>query len=330
MWLLDFLTDNRILITGGAGSLGREIISFLLKANPSQIIVFSRDEAKHSTLVRNHFQGNSTIKCIIGDVRDYGKLLMSTKGVDYIIHAGALKQIDTMEFNPVESIRTNVDGSVNVAKAAYVNKVKKCILVSTDKACMATSAYGATKFLGEKVFTYFDYEFGDNTVFSSVRYGNVAGSTGSFIPYWLEKIREGERIPVTLFEMTRFLFTLDDAANTVLKALRLSEGGEIFVPQISSYEIRDILEVLAEHYEAELRTENLGKRAGEKIHEDMMNPLELERAYAKNGLLVILPELSRRNYTYKERYEGPILNSKLHVEKDRAKILNLLKRCMGI
>ncbi len=330
MALHDFLVNSKIMITGGAGSLGRKLIALLLKAEPSQIIVFSRDEAKHSTLIRSHFPNNGKTKCIIGDVRDYGKLLMSTKGVDYIIHAGALKQIDTMEFNPVESIRTNVDGSINVARAAYVNKVKKCILVSTDKACMATSTYGATKFLGEKVFTYFDYEFGESTVFSSVRYGNVVGSTGSFIPYWLEKIRKGEKIPVTLFEMTRFLFTLDDAANTVLGALRLSEGGEIFVPRISSYEIRDVLEVLAEYLHVELRTENLGKRAGEKVHEDMMNSSELERAYLKDGLIVITPEATRRKYAYDKPYGGPILNSKLHVERDHAKILGLLKSGMGI
>lgn len=330
MILLESLAGSRVLITGGAGSLGREVLSILLEAKPSQLIIYSRDEAKHSTLFRNHFPEHNKLKCIIGDVRDYGKLLLSTTKVDYIIHAGALKQIDTLEYNPIESIETNVQGTINVAKAAYVNKVRKCILVSTDKACMATSTYGATKFLGEKVFSYFDSEFGDNTIFSSVRYGNVVGSTGSFIPYWLEKIRKGEKVPVTLLDMTRFLFTLRDAANTVLKALRLSEGGEVFIPRISSFEIRDILEVLAEYYHAQVRTENLGKRAGEKIHEDMMNPLELERAYAKDGLVVIIPEASRRTYSYKDKYDGSILNSKLHIERDHAKILNLLKSGMGI
>jgi UDP-N-acetylglucosamine 4,6-dehydratase len=320
--LFDFLAGTRVLITGGAGSLGRALVRNLLTVNPSQIIIFSRDEAKHA----RYFSGNSKIKCIIGDVRDYEKILLSSMGVDYIVHAGALKRIDALEYNPVEAIKTNVDGTINVAKAGYVNKAKKCLLVSTDKACMATSTYGATKFLGEKVFSYFDYEFGGDTRFSSVRYGNVVGSRGSFIPYWIGKIKNGEKIPITLMDMTRFLLTLDDAAKTVLKALEHTEGGEIFVPRIRSFKISDIMEVLAEHYHVDLRTENMGKRAGEKLHEDLINVLEAERAFVIEDLLIILPEITRRSYSYKEKYEGGPLNSGSSLETDRTKILSLLQR----
>jgi FlaA1/EpsC-like NDP-sugar epimerase len=319
------LKGSKVLLTGGAGSLGRAIVQKILPAGPEQIIIYSRDEAKHA----QYYSNEPKVKCVIGDVRDFDKLLLTTKGIDYLVHAGALKRIDALEYNPIESIRTNVDGTINVARAAYMNKVKKCVLVSTDKACMATSTYGSTKFLGEKVFSYFDYEFGEDTIFASVRYGNVVASTGSFIPYWIERIKKGDSVPVTVLHMTRFLFTLDEAAMTVLKALKYSEGGEIFLPRIKSFKIEDVMQTLADYYGASLKVENVGKRAGEKIHEDLMNPIELERTYALDtDVLVVVPELSRRAYTYKQTYEGPRMNSELFVEGNHERILELLKRGM--
>ncbi|MCK4349084.1 MAG: SDR family NAD(P)-dependent oxidoreductase [Thermoplasmatales archaeon] len=319
---LKHLEDAKVLITGGAGSLGRAIVKQILKANPSQIVIYSRDEAKHA----KYYYEKDKIKCIVGDIRDYDKLLLSTKNMDYVFHAAALKRIDTMEHNPMEAIRTNIDGSINVAKAAYYNNVEKVTLVSTDKACMSINAYGSTKFLAEKVFSYWDYEFGDETVYASVRYGNVIASRGSFIPIWLKKIKDGEKIPITVGEMTRFLFTLDDAANVVIGAQNYSQGGEIFIPKIKSYKVYDIMNVLAKYYNIKLETEEIGKRPGEKFHEDLIMPIELDRTYDINDLLVVIPELSRREYTYKKKYDGPAMNSEFFVEHNHDKILKIIKQ----
>jgi UDP-glucose 4-epimerase len=234
--------NKTFLITGGTGSLGQALIKRLLSYD-AKVIIYSRDEGKQAQI----FNNNPNVVKVIGDIRDYSKLDMTlkTKKVDFIIHAAALKRIDDMEFYPDECIKTNINGSDNVAKAAISNGIQKCILVSTDKACQPINVYGSTKFIAERLFTNYDYN-SDYTTFASVRYGNVIASRGSFIPLFMDKLNNEELINVTSTEMTRFLFTLEDAVDAVLGAFEHSKGGEVFVPQIDSYTLPTCIKALEE------------------------------------------------------------------------------------
>ena len=234
----NFYKGKKILITGGTGSLGKALIKEL-KNYDCELIVYSRDEGKQAL----SFGNDSSIVRVIGDVRDLDKLDVTMKRhkPDYVIHTGALKRIDDMEFYPDECVKTNIQGSENVAIASQNNGVKKCILISTDKACQPVNVYGSSKFIAERIFTNYDYN-SNSTIFSSVRYGNVIASRGSFIPLWMDAISEGKRMNVTSMEMTRFLFTLSDAVDTVLKSLYYAEGGEVFIPKINSFKMRVIID----------------------------------------------------------------------------------------
>jgi len=212
-----FFKNKKVLVTGGTGSLGQKLVE-RLQSYDALPIVYSRDEGKQAL----NFKNNNNLIKIIGDVRDFDKLNTSLKihKPDFIIHAAALKRIDDMEFYPDECVKTNVSGSENVARAALQNEIQKCILVSTDKACKPINVYGSSKFLAERFFTNYDYN-SDTTIFSSVRYGNVIASRGSFIPLWVDAIQKNESIKITSTECTRFLFTLKDSVDTVLKEVKL-------------------------------------------------------------------------------------------------------------
>ena len=236
----EFFNNKKILITGGTGSLGKAIIKYLKRFN-CEIIIFSRDEGKQAL----SFGNDPSIVRVIGDVRDFEKLntTFSIHKPDYVIHTGALKRVDDMEFYPDECVKTNVQGSENVARASLLNNVKKCILVSTDKACQPINVYGSSKFIAERIFTNYDYN-SSSTVFASVRYGNVIASRGSFIPLWIDLLNQGKSIKVTSMECTRFLFPLSDAVETVLNSLYYSEGGEVFIPKINSFEMGNVIKAV--------------------------------------------------------------------------------------
>ena len=270
---MEIYKNSTILITGGTGSLGKALINRLKKFN-CKLIVYSRDEGKQALL----FGDQPDIIRVIGDVRDYEKLNFTLKRhkVDYIIHTAALKRIDDMEFYPDECVKTNINGSENVAKAALENKIKKCILVSTDKACQPVNVYGSSKFIAERIFTNYDYN-SKNTIFASVRYGNVIASRGSFVPLFMDWIKEGKTIKVTSSEMTRFLFTLGDAVDAVLGALDNAKGGEVFEPQIDSYTLPTCIKALEEITNKKANTVVVGLRPGEKLHEDMISEIEFQR-----------------------------------------------------
>ena len=307
------MKNKTILITGGTGSLGKALIKRLKQAN--KIIVYSRDEGKQALI----FGDNPEIIRVIGDVRDYDKLNVTLQRhkVDYIIHTAALKRIDDMEFYPDECVKTNIQGSENVARAALENNVKKCILVSTDKACQPVNVYGSSKFIAERIFTNYDYN-SNSTIFSSVRYGNVIASRGSFIPLWLDMIKKGQILKVTSEDMTRFLFTLEDAVDAVLGALKNSLGGEVFVPQINSYTLPSCIEALENILSLKCKTIITGLRPGEKLHEDMLAKTELDFTYEVPGinLLQIRPQYTNKTYQNWEKYNGPEFNSALWVKKD--------------
>ena len=317
---------TRYLITGGTGSLGKALIQRLLENPLNEIIVFSRDEGKQAL----SFGKFPRIIRVIGDIRDFEKLNVTMKRhkPDMVIHTAALKRIDDMEFHPDECVKTNIMGSENVARAALLNRVKKCILISTDKACQPVNVYGSSKFIAERCFTNYDY-YSENTIFASVRYGNVIASRGSFIPLWLSLLADGHKIKVTSTDMSRFLFTLEDAVDTVLGALEYAQGGEVFIPQICSYDMNTIISAVEEMHGAPVEYELIGLRPGEKLHEDMLAATELPFAYAVPGLnlLCVRPQYTNRPpRSAWVPYDGPPFNSALHMSNNVEELVQLIQR----
>jgi FlaA1/EpsC-like NDP-sugar epimerase len=319
---------KKILITGGTGSLGKALIK-KIKGLGWKIIVYSRDEGKQALA----FGSDPDIIRVIGDVRDLTKIdtTMRLHKPDFVIHAAALKRVDDMEFHPDECIKTNVMGSQNVATAALANDVKKCMLISTDKACQPINVYGSSKFIAERIFTNFDYN-SSSTIFASVRYGNVIASRGSFIPLWMDKVRNKEQIPITSFDCSRFLFTLDDAVDTVLLALETAQGGEVFIPKINSYKLETVLNAVLEMTGVEnADTVVNGMRPGEKIHEDMLAKTELPFTYeVDETLMVVTPQYTNKEHTYDKRYEGLEYNSSLHLDNDVSSLRKIIEVGVGI
>jgi len=322
--IYNFCKGKTILITGGTGSLGKALIK-QLKRIDCKIIVYSRDEGKQAL----SFGHDSSIIRVIGDIRDYDKLNVTLQRhkVDYIIHTAALKRVDDMEFYPDECVKTNVNGSENVARAALANNIKKCILVSTDKACQPVNVYGSSKFIAERIFTNYDYH-SKSTIFASVRYGNVIASRGSFIPLWLDMIKNNKTLQVTSEEMTRFLFTLDDAVDAVLGALDNANGGEVFVPQINSYTLPSCIKALEKIVGKESKTELMGLRPGEKLHEDMLAETELPFTYQVPGinLLQIRPQYTNKTHQDFDKYNRVHFNSALWVKEDIDELVELINK----
>ena len=329
----EFFKNKKVLITGGTGSLGKAIIKYL-KQFKCNIIVYSRDEGKQAL----SFGNDPSIARVIGDVRDFEKLntTFSIHKPDYVIHTGALKRVDDMEFYPDECVKTNVQGSENVARAALLNNVLKCILVSTDKACQPINVYGSSKFIAERIFTNYDYN-SNSTIFASVRYGNVIASRGSFIPLWIDLLNKGEGIKVTSMECTRFLFTLSDAVETVLNSLYCAEGGEVFIPNISSFKMENIIKAVEKiinentlmNVKRTIDTEIIGMRPGEKLHEDMLAKTELDLTYqVTDKLLTVLPQYTKVKHTYTDKYKGLEFNSSLHNNDNIDDLVETIKRGM--
>jgi len=258
--------NQSILITGGTGSFGKKYVKTLLERyQPKKIIIYSRDELKQFEMQQTFNQ--PCMRYFIGDVRDAARLQRAMSGVDYVIHAAAMKQVPAAEYNPMECIKTNILGAENVIMAAIDNNVKKVIALSTDKAANPVNLYGATKLCSDKLFVAGNNIVGSGkTIFSVVLYGNVAGSRGSVVPFFKKLIAEGcDHIPITHKEMTRFWITLQDGVDFVLKNFARMHGGEIFVPKIPSINIID----LAKAYAPDLPVKIIGIRPGEKVHEIM-------------------------------------------------------------
>lgn len=288
------LKGKTILITGGTGFLGRNLVAEILKHNPKSIRVFSRDEVKHHILQEKFIRHKDIIKALIGDVRDYERLERAMRGCDIVIHAAALKRIDMIEYNVDESIKTNILGSLNVVRAALINKVDKVILVSSDKACSPVNTYGACKFVAERIFVESNFSKGNaKTSFSCVRYGNVLQSTGSVIPFFLSKIKNNEDIPLTNPEMTRFIITPNHAVELIFNAIKYGEGGEIFIPRLPAFKITDLINYLKEKNNSNNRIKLVGIRPGEKIHELMINSSEVSRTFEFQNMYVITSQIQK-------------------------------------
>lgn len=250
---------------------------------------------------------------------------------DIVIHTAALKRVDDLELYPDECVKTNIIGSENVAIASLSAGVEKCILISTDKACQPVNVYGSSKFIAERVFTNFDYN-SSNTVFTSVRYGNVIASRGSFIPLWIDTVKQGKNINITSTEMTRFLFTLNDAVDVVLNSLLCSIGGEVFIPKIDSYTLPMCVKAIGEIFSTNIGTNISGIRPGEKLHEDMLSKVEIPFTYEVEGtnLLQVRPQYTNKTYQQYKKYEGPELNSSLWVQNNLENLCSLIKRGLDI
>jgi len=285
---------KKILVTGGTGSFGKQFVATLLKRySPTKIVIFSRDELKQFEMAHDDFfcqyqsEGKDILRFFIGDVRDLQRLEKAMEGIDIVVHAAALKQVPATEYNPFEAVKTNIIGAQNVIDAAIGAGVKKVIALSTDKAAAPVNLYGATKLTSDKLFVAANnYRGWHDIKFSVVRYGNVLGSRGSVVPFFLKQRSKGT-LPVTDDRMTRFSITLQEGVNFVIDSLERMWGGEVFIPKIPSYRIIDVAKAVA----PECETTVVGIRPGEKLHEEMitetdaLNTAEFDRYY------VILPSM---------------------------------------
>lgn len=283
------LNDKSILITGGTGSFGKKFVETVL-ANyaPRRVIIYSRDELKQFEMQQTFNQ--PCMRYFIGDVRDAQRLNLAMQGVDYVVHAAALKQVPAAEYNPMECIKTNINGAENVIQAALANHVQKVIALSTDKAANPINLYGATKLCSDKLFVAANNIAGNNpTQFAVVRYGNVAGSRGSVVPFFDKLLREGAAsLPITHAEMTRFWITLDQGVDFVLKNFARMKGGELFVPKIPSIRITDLATAMA----PQLPQTIVGIRPGEKLHEVMCPVDDSYHTFEFKDYYVIAPSIS--------------------------------------
>jgi len=287
--------SQKILITGGTGSFGKHFCRLMLdKYNPKVIRIYSRDELKQHDM-RIEFGNDPRLRFFIGDVRDGDRLTRAMSGVDFVVHAAALKQVPACEYNPFEAVKTNIHGAQNVIDASIDSGVRKVIALSTDKAVDPVNLYGATKLCSDKLFVQGNAYAGERgTRFACVRYGNVIGSRGSVIPVFLKQRKTG-RITVTDKRMTRFWITLDQAVALVLNGFRYMEGGEIFIPKIPSMRIVDLAEAIAPDCEIDY----IGVRSGEKLHESLTGEDEGRSTYEYKDMYIVMPTYSwweRGNY----------------------------------
>jgi UDP-N-acetylglucosamine 4,6-dehydratase len=290
---MSLLDGSSVLITGGTGSLGKSLVKYLLdETKVRRIAIFSRDELKQMHM-RSDFNDDPRLRWFLGDIRDIERLKRAFHGVDYVIHAAALKQVDTGEYNPMEFIKTNVLGSQNVIDASIEARVKKVVALSTDKASSPINLYGATKLTADKLFVAANnYSFGYGTTFCVVRYGNVMGSRGSVIPFFKELAMNGKPLPITDLRMTRFLISLDKAVNFVIESLEIMSGGELYVPRIPSMKIVDLAQAVAPGSEMH----EIGMRPGEKLHEEMISEDDSRRTIETNGRFIVMPVVAEWGY----------------------------------
>lgn len=299
--------NKTILITGGTGSFGKRFCQIINdKFSPKKLIIFSRDELKQFEM-QKEIKDYKKYRFFIGDIRDYERVNKAMEGVDFVVHAAALKQVPAIEYNPFEAVKTNILGSQNVIEAAIANNVKKIIALSTDKAAAPINLYGATKLASDKLFISANNSIGKKDIkFAVVRYGNVAGSRGSVIPFFLKCKAKGI-IPITDANMTRFNITLDEGVNFVLKSFNMMNGGELFVPKIPSLRVIDLVKALGPN----LKIKIIGIRPGEKIHEEMitesdsLNSIEFKDYYVilSNAINHDKPNLNyinQKNLFYKK------------------------------
>ena len=290
MNIREYVKDKNILITGGTGSFGHQIVSQLVKYEPNKIVIFSRDEKKQYDMQNEFEEHDDLLEFIIGDVRDYAKIHEAMRNVEVVYHAAALKQVPNCEFHPFEAVKTNVIGAENVRRAAIENNVEVVVAISTDKAVKPVNVMGMTKAIQERVMLNSTNRKW-NTRFLCVRYGNVIGSRGSVIPFFKQRIEEGKFLPITNNEMTRFLLLLEDAIGLVFKATVEGETGQLFVKKMPACYVLDLAKVMSKAITGEdnYPIKEVGIRPGEKIHEVLVSEEEMRRASETEMHYVIQP-----------------------------------------
>lgn len=295
------LNDKAILITGGTGSFGQEFAKKILaEYKPRRVVIYSRDEYKQYMMRKKLAGYEEQLRFFLGDVRDKSRLLRAFEGVNYVVHAAALKQVPALEYNPTEAVNTNVMGADNIVDAAIDTGVEKVIALSTDKAVNPINLYGATKLVAEKIFVAANFYGGGRVKFSGVRYGNVMGSRGSVIPLFMRLKKDGvKEFPITDERMTRFWITMGQSADLVIKALEVAEGGEVFVPKVPSMKIID----LARAIEPSCTFKYIGIRPGEKVHESLISYDEARNVRIFDGIYVIMPQFFESRKVCK-KYDG--------------------------
>ena len=286
---MNMLSNKSVLITGGTGSLGKALTKTILEKwpNVSRLVIYSRDEQKQFQMMQDYPASKyPQIRFFIGDVRDRERLIRAFEGIDYVIHAAAMKHVHIAEYNPDECVKTNIGGADNVIHAALQSGVESVVALSTDKACAPINLYGATKLTSDKLFVAANNIKGKHDIkFSVVRYGNVMGSNGSVIPFFLNKRKEGV-LPITVESMTRFNITLQGGVDMVLHAMESAWGGELFIPKIPSYKITDVAEAIGPECEHKV----IGIRPGEKIHEEMITSSDSFFTYDLGKYYAIIPQ----------------------------------------
>ena len=301
----NLFNNKSILVTGGTGTFGKQFLKFVLKkTNFRRIVLYSRDEFKHYQIqneYKNHKKFNK-IRFFVGDVRDYRRLNSALNGVDIVIHAAAMKHVPISERNPFECVHTNIIGAENVVRASIENKVDKIVVISTDKASAPVNLYGATKLASDKIFIAANNIIGKNkSKFSVVRYGNVLFSRGSVIPFFRNIILSGENtLPVTDERMTRFVITIEQGIDFVVKSLNLMVGGEIFIPKLKSTSIIDIVNAMGKG----LKTKIVGLREGEKIHESLISSDDAINTYDFKDYFIIFPSIDKRIKSWVKKKSG--------------------------
>ena len=288
------LKNKTVLITGGTGSLGKALTAYILKNHPNiqKLVILSRDEQKQFQMAQEFSEKSfPQIRYLLGDVRDQNRLVRAFQGIDIVIHAAAMKHVHLAEYNPDECIKTNIGGAQNVIHAALQANVSNVVALSTDKACAPINLYGATKLTSDKLFVAANNIRGANPIkFSVVRYGNVMGSNGSVIPFFIKKRHEG-KLPITDMSMTRFNISLQGGVDMVMHAIEHAWGGEIFIPKIPSYKITDVAKAVAPECDLEI----VGIRPGEKIHEEMITSSDAFYTYDLGKYYTILPSVPNFN-----------------------------------
>lgn len=325
----DFLQNKNILITGGTGSLGRELVREVLKHAPKVVRVFDVDETEQFEFHHELKKYENTIRFLLGDVRDRERLIRAAEDVDIIFHTAALKHVMACEYNPFEAVKTNILGIQNVIDAAIANNVEKIIFTSSDKAVNPSNTMGATKLLAERLMTAANYYKGKrNCTFSSVRFGNVMGSRGSVIPLFRQQIKAGGPVTVTDKEMSRFMMSMSQAVELVFKSAELAQGGEVFIFKMPTINIAELAEVLVEElapqygYKAEdIDVKTIGTIPGEKMYEELMTEDEATRSMEREDMFIIAPLIMDGLSKYDDSaYNATPIQSKDYASKDVAPI----------
>lgn len=303
------MENKSILITGGTGSLGKALTKYILAKHPNikRLVIYSRDEQKQFQMAQDYpYSEFPQIRFFIGDVRDKERLIRAMAGIDYVIHAAAMKHVPIAEYNPDECIKTNIGGAQNVVDACLMTQVERVVALSTDKACAPINLYGATKLTSDKLFVAANNIKGNNPIkFSVVRYGNVMGSNGSVIPFFMKKKSEG-KLPITDPRMTRFNISLQGGVDMVMHALENAWGGEIFIPKIPSYRITDVANAIA----PECEQVNVGIRPGEKLHEEMITSSDSFFTYDLGKYYTILPATHKWSLDdFKDKFRAKLVEN---------------------